>query len=113
VTAAAKVGAIATIALVGVLALAGASLSRIDQLHAEQRAAAAQVRLLEARVELVRVLGSQVRAPADPRVEVLVRRTDALRGAIFALVRTGAVSMPGDPGGDWVVWPLELAEVSR
>ena len=52
------------------------------------------------------VLGRRVRP--DPRVDLLVRRTTALRGAIFALVRTGAASMTGDPGGDWGLWEVEL-----
>jgi hypothetical protein len=77
-------------------------------MRAEQRATAAQVRLAEARLELVRAdlaIGQRDVKPAnDPRVEVCVRRTDALRKAIFALVRTGTASMPGDPTYAWGDW---------
>lgn len=110
-----SVAAIAATALVLVLAGGGVVLSRIDRLRAEDGVHDAKLRLVEARLELARaeLLGRHVAPADDPRVEVLVRRTTALRGAILALVRTGTVAMPGDPGGDWAVWPLELAEVPR
>lgn len=93
----------------------GHLLSRMDIERAERRAIAARQRLLEARLELVRAeLPVAYRdVKPDNRIPLLVRRTDALRGAIFALVRTGAVSMPGDPGGDWAMWSVELQAVRR
>lgn len=99
-----SVAAIAMIALVLVLAGGGSLLSRIDRLKAEQRATAAQVRLVEARAELAAIVQRDLKPVNDARVEVCVRRTDALRKAIFALVRTGTAAMPNDPGWEWIAW---------
>lgn len=97
--------ACAVIALGLVLGGGGSLLSRIDRLAAEQRATSAQVRLAHARIELVRAVAQRDVTPAnDPRVDVCVRRTEALRGALFALVRTGRVSMTGNPGPEWITW---------
>jgi hypothetical protein len=98
------------LAVTGLLAMViggGSLLSKLDRTQAEQRATNARARLHEARLELVRVQAiahRDVKPASDPLVEVCVRRTDALRKAIFALVRTGTVSMPGDPGGEWITW---------
>lgn len=102
-----SIAAIAMLALVLVLAGGGVVLSRIDRVRAEQRATEARVRLVEARIELVRatIAHRDVKPPnVDPLVEVCVRRTDALRSAIFALVRTGNASMVGDPSWGWAAW---------
>lgn len=107
-----SVAAIAMITLALVLAGGGSLLVRIDQLRAQDRALAAQLRLEAARRELAIAMVRRDLKP-DNQVEVLTRRTDALRGAILGLVRTGKVSLVGDPGWDWVAWPVELAEVPR
>lgn len=110
-----SVAAIAMIALVLVLAGGGHLLSRIDRTRAQAELGVATARAARAETELLRARFAEL-ADRDvkpdnviERVDVCVRRTDALRKAIFALVRTGTVAMPGDPGGDWAVWPLELA----
>ena len=104
-----SVAVIAMIALVLVLAGGGHVLSRIDRLRAEAQLAGATARAARAETELLRarvaeLLGRHVVPTTDPRVEVCVRRTDALRKAILALVRTGNASMPGDPGWAWIAW---------
>lgn len=99
-----SVAALAMFTLLVVLAGGGHVLTRIDQLGAELRA---QLELVRAELLVHRDI------KPDNRIPLLVRRTDALRGAIFALVRTGAVSMPGDPGGDWAMWSVDLEEVRR
>lgn len=96
------------LALATLFALAGSAttnilLSRIDQARAEAHRAYAHTKVLEA--QLVYVHSHPVAPPADPRVDVCLKRTKALRSAHLALVRTGLVSMPNDPGGDWVEWP--------
>jgi hypothetical protein len=106
-----SVAAIAMVALVLVLAGGGSLLVRIDNLRREDSAHDARLKLLDARLELARaeLALSQRDLKPDNRVEVLARRTDALRGAILGLVRTGKVSLVGDPGWDWSAWPVELA----
>lgn len=107
-----SIAAIAMITLALVLAGGGNVLVRLDQLRAEDRALAAQLRLEAARRELAIAIVRRDLKP-DNQVEVLTRRTDALRGAILGLVRTGKVALVGDPGGEWALWPVELAEVPR
>jgi len=104
-----SVAAIAMIALVLVLFGGSALLNRIDRLHAAQRATDARVRLAEARLALARVELTPARpAPQNASqtalVETCVRRTDALRAALFALVRTGNASMTGDPSWEFIAW---------
>jgi hypothetical protein len=104
-----SVAAIAMLALVLVLAGGGHVLTRIDGLRAELRVHQAEHRLTRAQLahanaKLV-LLGRRVREPAaDPRVEVCLRRTDALRKAIFALIRIGKAAVAGDPGWEWIAW---------
>jgi hypothetical protein len=83
----------------------GHLLSRMDRERAERQAIGARQKLLEARLELVRAeLRLIALRPTGTVDDIARRRTEALRGAIFALVRTGTVSMPNDPGGAWVTW---------
>jgi hypothetical protein len=95
-----------TFTLLLVLAGGGHLLTRLDRIAAEQRATDARVRYAQARIELVRavIAHHDVKPPTDPRVDVCVRRTDALRSAIFALVRTGNASMTGTPEWEWIAW---------
>lgn len=98
-----SVAAIAAIALVLVIAGGGSLLSRFDRVRADQQVTNARLGLAEARIAWV--MAQRDAKPAnDPRVEVCVRRTDALRTAILALVRTGTAAMPGDPGWGWASW---------
>lgn len=102
-----SLAAIAAITLVLVLAGGGHVLTRLDRMASEQRATSAQVRLQAARLELVRAIAQRDDKPAnapDEACGLALRRTEALRGALLALVRTGVASMPGDPGGKWVTW---------
>lgn len=99
-----SVAAIAVIALVLVIGGGGSVLNRIDRLKAELRATESRVRLVEARAELDRALGRHV-AQREPKPDnMCLRRTDALRAALFALVRTGNASMVGDPSWEWAAW---------
>lgn len=108
-----SIAAIAMITLALVLAGGGTLLVRMDQLRARDRQHDAELRLLQAKLELARAVVSHRDLKPDNRVEVLARRTDALRGAILGLVRTGKASLVGDPGWNWAAWPVELAEVPR
>lgn len=97
----------ALVVLLLVFAGGGRVLSRIDMQQAEARALAANQRLLAARIELVRAeLKLIAMRPATLVDELARKRTEALRGALFALVRTGVVSMPNDPGPGWVTWEV-------
>lgn len=100
-----SIAAIAMLALLVTLAGGGSLLARLDQVRAEQRATDARVRLAEARVELVRAIAKRdVKPVNDTRVEACERRTEALRAALLALVRTGNASMTGDPSWEWAAW---------
>lgn len=85
----------------------GTLLSRMDRERAASDAIRAHVSLLEAR--LVQFTHRDVKPANDPRVEVCIARTDALRSAIKALVRLERVAMPNDPGWAWLTWDEKLA----
>lgn len=79
-------------------------LHRIDTARAWADVARSEARLARAEARQAAIVHRDVKPVNDPRVEVCVRRTEALRSAIFALVRTGHVAMPGDPGWEWASW---------
>jgi hypothetical protein len=80
-------------------------LSRIDTARAEAHRAYAHTAVLRVELDAMRAtIAHRDLKPANVIDEVCRRRTTALRGALFALVRTGAVSMTGDPGGEWITW---------
>lgn len=86
----------------------GHLLSRMDRERAAREAVEAKQRLLDARIDLVRAeLRLIALRPTSTVDDLARRRTEALRGAIFALVRTGVVSMPNDPGPEWITWRAE------
>lgn len=94
--------------LVG-LAGGGHLLSRLDRARAEAKQAIAEVHQVRAELALHEVVHRDLK-PAnviDPRCKLALRRTEALRSALLALVRTGTVSMPNDPGPAWVTWGFE------
>lgn len=110
------VAVIAIIALV--LGWCGAVLNRIDKLRAEDLAVQAEIRLTKAQIAQARaeleLLGRRVRdrdLKPDNRIGILSRRTEALRGAIWSLIRIGKASFLDHPGMEWERWPFELAEV--
>lgn len=86
----------------------GTLLSRIDTAReaaaiatAESHRAYAHTAILEAR--LVQLANRP--APKPLAVDEVCRtRTEALRGAIKALVRLERVAMPNDPGPEWITW---------
>lgn len=95
----------ALVVLLLVFAGGGRVLRRIDMQQAETRALAANQRLLAARLDLVRAELRLVAMRPQGVVDELARkRTQALRGALFALVRTGNASMVGDPTWEWIAW---------
>ncbi len=93
--------AILAVAIGGMLTRSDLS-DRIDLANAEAARAYAHTAILEAR--LVQFTHRDVKPANDPRVDVCIVRTDALRRALFALVRTGTVSMPNDPGWNFIAW---------
>lgn len=75
-------------------------LSRIDTARAEAQRAYAHTAVLRVELEHVRAT-----TPKPATVDELCRRrTDALRSAVFALVRTGNASMVGDPSWGFIQW---------
>jgi hypothetical protein len=103
-----RLGVVIALLLVASCVSFGTLLSRIDTARAEAATARADaqrafahVLVLEARIE--QFTHRDVKPP-NVIDEVCRRRTVALRGALLALVRTGAVSMTGDPGTEWITW---------
>lgn len=103
-----SIGVVIALLLVTSCISFGTLLNRIDLARAEAATARAEaqrsfahVLVLEAR--LAQFAHRDVR-PAPVADEVCRRRTVALRGALLALVRTGAVSIPNDPGPEWITW---------
>ena len=105
--------ALVSAVLVAACMTVGILLHRIDAAEQWAHVARSEARLARAEARRSAIIHRDLKPANDPRVEVLERRTTALRGAILVLVRTGKVSLVGDPGGDWTLWPLELAEVPR
>jgi hypothetical protein len=82
----------------------GSVLSRMDGLRAAHAANAAQLRLVRAELELVRV---RYMTPEQPRtaVDQLCRdRVEALRDGIRVLQRVGKVELEDFPGMRWRSW---------
>lgn len=77
----------------------GALLNRIDQARAEAHRAYAHTKLLEAQLVYVRS-----HPTADPRVDICLRRTEALKGAISAMLRVNAAAFERHPGTAWEEW---------
>ena len=99
------------IALAVLVALAcsafGALLSRMDTARQAADLARTEAQRAYAHTAVLRVELEHVRAtmPKPGAVdEVCRRRTVAIRGALLALVRTGAISIPNDPGAEWITW---------
>lgn len=96
--------------LAAAFALAGTAtsnilLSRIDTARAEAQRAYTHTAVLRVELEHVRAT-----TPKPGAVDELCRRrTDALRSAVFALVRTGNASMVGDPSWSWAEWPIAIS----
>lgn len=95
----------AVLIAVALFAIAGTAttnvlLNRIDTARAEAQRAYAHTAVL--RVELEHVRATMPKPGAVD--EVCRRRTVAIRGALLALVRTGAISIPNDPGAEWITW---------
>lgn len=79
-------------------------LQRIDTAESWAHVARSEARLARALARHAAIVHRDLKPPNDPRVEVCMRRTDALRSAIRALVRTGNASMVGDPGWAFINW---------
>lgn len=95
-------------ALVFALLGAGALYSRTDRALDDAVIARAEAQRAYAHTAVLRVELEHVRAtiPKPGAVDELCRRrTDALRSAVLALVRTGNASMVGDPSWSWLEWP--------
>lgn len=85
----------------------GTLLDRIDQANAA--ANVARTESLQLRAALIdHARQTRAALATVPAVDPVCRRnTEALRGGLMALVRTGAFSMPNDPGSAWVEWRAE------
>lgn len=85
----------------------GVLLSRIDEATALANTARAES--LQLRAALIdHTRETRAALAAAPAVDAVCRRnTEALRGGLMALVRTGKVSMVGDPGASWLEWRAE------
>ncbi len=85
----------------------GQLLIRLDHARTTAEAARAETRLLRAEMTSAFIQRDIKPDNVDPVDAVCRLRTLALRGALLALVRTGAVAMPNNPGGEWASWGVE------
>lgn len=93
------------LALVLLLGGVGHALSRADQLQAAHNANVAQLRLVRAELELMRIVERDIKPANVILVDQLCRdRVEALRDGIRVMLRVGKVEQADFPGMAWRNW---------